>query len=158
MRRLAWVYWIAMVPVYWYCAFRLLEHMSPVSIDGGGPTATFWWGEHPPTPTLTEDRQDTRFPRQFACPYCVAAAIVTALGYLAACLRRSGWMALSLFLLAAAISDCGDVLRLWHGTRLLFDVYSFWVLLIEFMIPMSLLTWLLAAEGKAINLSREHPA
>ena len=132
--------------------------MSPVWIDGGGPTATFWWGEHSPTPTLAEYDQDGRFARQFMYPYWVAAAIATALGYMAARLRRPGWMAFVLFLLAAAIADCGDLLHVWHGPRFLSDFRSVIVLLVEFVIPMSAITWLLTAEGKAINLCREHPA
>lgn len=88
-------------------------------------------------------------------PYWIAAALATALGGCAACLRRPARAAFVLFLLAAAIADCGDMLHVWHGPRLLllYDFRSVIVLLIEFIIPVSLshLTWLLAA-GKRDKL------
>jgi hypothetical protein len=156
MRWLRWLYWLAVIPAYWYCAFRLLGHMSPVLVDGGGPTATFWWGEHSPTPTRAEYASDPRFETQFMRPYWIAAALVTALGYWAARLRRPGRTMLAMLLVVAAASDAGDAFRLWRSERFLFDPRSIIVLLFEFMIPMALLTWLLAVGGKAIDYGREH--
>jgi hypothetical protein len=63
---------------------------------------------------------------------------------------------MALLLVVAAASDAGDAFRLWHSPRFLFDIRTVIVLLFEFMIPMALLTWLLAAGGKAINCGREH--
>jgi len=151
-----WLYWLAVIPAYWYCAFRLLEHMSPAFIDGGGAVAGFYWGGHWPTANLPELNQNRCLPNRFMYPYWIAAALVTVLGWCAARLQRPARTMLALLLVVAAASDAGDAFRLWRSARFLLDTRSVIVLLFEFMIPMALLTWLLAAGGKAINYGREH--
>jgi hypothetical protein len=89
-------------------------------------------------------------------PYWIAAALVTVIGSCAARLQRPTRTMLALLLVVAAASDAGDAFRLWRSVRFLFDTRSVILLLFEFMIPMALLTWLLAAGGKAINCGREH--
>jgi hypothetical protein len=156
MRWLRWLYWLAMIPAYWYCAFRLLEHMSPAFIDGGGAVAGFYWGEHWPTADLPELNLSHRLPKRFMYPYWIAAALVTVRGWCAARLQRPARTMLAMLLVVAAASDAGDVFRLWRSARFLFDTRSVIVLLFEFMIPMALLTWLLAAGRKAVDYGREY--
>jgi hypothetical protein len=156
MRWLRRFYWLAVIPVYWYCAFRLLEHLSPAFIDGGGATAGFYWGEHWPTAGLPELYQTHRLPNRFMYPYWIAAALVTVLGWCATRVHRPACTMLALLLVVTAVSDAGDEFRLWRSVRFLFDTRSVIMLLFEFMIPMALLTCLMAAGGKAINCGREH--
>ena len=151
-----------MIPAYWYCAYRLLGHMSPASVDGGGAMATLYWGRNCyygldwPRANLSEIYQIGRLPNRFMYPYWIAAALVTVLGGCAACLRRPARTMLAMLMVVAAASDAGDAFHLWRSARFLFDTRSVIVLLFEFMIPMALLTYLLAAGGKAVDYGREH--
>jgi hypothetical protein len=147
---------LAVIPVYWYCAFRLLGHFCPASVDGGGAMATFYWGQHWPGANLSEIEQLGRLPNRFMYPYWIAAAPVTILGCVAARLKRPARTMLALLLVVAAASDAGDAFHFWRSPRFLYDIRTVIVLLFEFMIPMALLTWLLAAGRKAIDYGREH--
>jgi hypothetical protein len=80
MRLLRRSYWPVMSAVYWCIAFGLIWHASPISVDGGGPLATFYWSEDDPTPSLSQYANDWHVRFQFLYPYWVGAAIVTVLG------------------------------------------------------------------------------
>ncbi len=135
-------YWLLVSPIYWAATVGLLWHACPPSTDGSGPMATFYWGKHSPTPTLSEYHDNLSVQLKFIYPYLFAAVIVTLLGCGAASwiTRRfkltqsrhflaSVGISLSLFLLTAAISDTGGKLGLWFGPRIYYDLFSVLVLL-----------------------------
>jgi len=147
-------YWLVVITVYWLCALYLLFWMSPISVDGGGPSVTFYWGNHPPTPTMADyDRNIvTRLP--FLYPYWFAASIITFLGCgLTSWLVRlwqprhsslflvSSATTLVSLLLVAAISDIGSADHVWRGPMMYVAVSSFLVGL-KVVIPMSILAGL----------------
>jgi len=47
------LYWWLVVPFYWGIVVYFLRAASPVSIDGGGPEASFYWSRMP-MPSLGE--------------------------------------------------------------------------------------------------------
>jgi hypothetical protein len=117
--------WLLLVVTYWYFSLLVFQRACPISVDGGGPTTSFYWGEHSPMPTLAQYRDDESYWFRFMVPYWIAAAIVTLLGCAAVCSARhlrspvtgSIGLTLILLLLAAAISDGGGAVGLWHGPR-----------------------------------------
>jgi hypothetical protein len=40
------LFWLVAVIVYWRCARWFLFYAAPIYVDGGGPSATFYWGRH----------------------------------------------------------------------------------------------------------------
>ena len=153
------VYWLSVIIAYWLCGLWLLFRISPISVDGSGPTPTWYWESptvRPPAPTLFEYEQNRSVRLQFLYPYWGATSIVT----ICACLivpglvrwwrpRRSRLFlasaatTLGLLLLAAAISDIGNVLRLWRGPSVYAGVSYFWPFF-KFAGPMSLLAGIAA--------------
>ena len=118
--------WLLLVMTFWYCSLRVFEKACLISVDDGGPTTSFYWGEHSPMPTLGQYQDDESYWFRFMVPYWIAAAIVTLLGCAAAVysVRRlrspvagSIGVTVLLLLVAAAISDGGGAAGLWHGPR-----------------------------------------
>ena len=150
------MYWLAALGAYWFCALWLLFYVSPVSVDGSGPTATFYWGNRPPTPSL-EDYGRSPGPRvRFLFPYWVASSATTIVGCGVAMwqVRRqrpnrsrlfvvSSAATLFLLLLVAAMSDCGTAVHLWRGPMMYAGV-SHALPFLKVMVPMSLLAGALA--------------
>jgi hypothetical protein len=149
-------YWMTAISAYWLFALWLLVLVSPVSVDGSGPTVTFFSGIHPPTPTLQEYRQSIGTRLQFLYPYWIAASLITLLG----CgltpwlLRRwrpkpshvflvSSAFTLFSLLTAGAISDVGIALHIWRGPTM-YGGISYVMPFLKFMVPMSLFAGLLA--------------
>ena len=148
--------WLAVVAAYWCCALWLLFRASPISVDGGGPTPTFYWGNHPPTPTLQEYDRNIGIRLQFLCPYLCAACIITFAGCVLTpwlvrlwrprrsyiVLAASAATLLSL-LLVGAVSDVGIALHLWQSATMYGGLSYAWPFL-KVMVPMSLLAGVLA--------------
>ena len=71
---------LAVILLYGGVAFRLLRSASPVFVDGGGPSPSFYWGRIP-APTLVEYyAQRSHYDFKFLLPYLLAALIVTIIG------------------------------------------------------------------------------
>jgi len=149
----------AVIVVYWCCALLLLYRVSPISFDGDGPTATFYWGNHEPTPTCGEYDRNIGVRLQFEYPYWCAATIVTLAGCVVAPWlvrrwrpRRSRIIALAstatllLLLLVCAVADLSVALHMWWGPMTYASLANMWVSL-KVMIPMSLLAGVLAFVG-----------
>ncbi len=149
-------FWLVAMPAYWLCTFWLLISVFRITADGSGPTTSFYWGDHPPAPTLAEYYQNLDIRLRFLYPYWIAAAIITALacgvtGKLVRFLRpkssrlflASFATCLFLLLLASAISDAGAALRLWRAPMMYISISSiFWGL--KVFVPLSLLAGCLA--------------
>jgi hypothetical protein len=144
-------YWPSIVIAYWLCGLWLLFAVAPISVDGGGPTATFYWGKHPPTPAITEYEDNLSVRLWFLVPYYCAATLMTCIACgLARWLVRL-WQprrsyiflvatvtTLVSLLAAGGISDIGTSLHFWRGPRMYSGVSYMWPFL-EILIPMSLL-------------------
>ncbi|MGA8437918.1 MAG: hypothetical protein WB762_10930 [Candidatus Sulfotelmatobacter sp.] len=149
-------FWLIAIPVYWLCAFWLLASVFRITADGSGPTATFYWGDQPPTPTLPEYYENLGIRLRFLYPYWIAAAVITELAcgvtarvvFLLLPKSRRVFLAsfvtcLLLLLLAQAISDIGTTLHLWRASMMYISFFSiFWGL--KAFIPLSLLAGCLA--------------
>ena len=85
--------WFIALPLYWLLALGLLFDASPISWDGSGQDATFYWGRRPHSPTLAEWNANPELRLQFYVPYFVVACFVTLVGVgLATFLsRRRNW-------------------------------------------------------------------
>ena len=121
-------YWLVVIAAYWFCALWFLFRISPISVDGGGPSATFYWGNHPLSPTLAEYDGSTRLRLPFLYPCLCAASIITFFGCgLTTWLVRLGRprrshlflvasaATLCLLLLVGGISDIGIACHIWRG-------------------------------------------
>jgi hypothetical protein len=149
-------FWLIALPAYWLCAFWLLISVFRITADGGGPTSNFYWGDHPPTPTLAEYHQNLGIRLRFLYPYWIAAAIITTLAcgvtarvvhFLRPKSRRvflaSFVACLLLLFLAQTISDVGTALHLWRASMMYTSFFSiFWSL--KAFVPLSLLAGCLA--------------
>ena len=156
-RFMRWLYWPVVITSFWLCALWVLFKASPISVDGSGPSATLYWGSHPPTPTLAEyDRSfGARLP--FLCPYWIASSVITFLGcgtttwlirFLKPMRRRHLFLASSAttlvsLLMVGAISDLGNACHIWRGPTMYGALSYPWPLL-EILLPMSLLAGVLA--------------
>jgi hypothetical protein len=149
-------YWVALVTVYWFCALWLLFFVSPISVDGGGPTPTFYWGFHRPAPTLEEYHRSILTRLLFLYPYWVGASIITSLGCgLTTWIVRlwsprrpplfllSSAATLLSLLLVGAVSDLGNAVHLWRGPAM-YGGIEYTLPFLEEMVPMSLLAGVLA--------------
>lgn len=146
----------AVIVVYWCCALWLLFGASPISFDGAGPSATFYWGNHDPTPTLREYDNNIGIRLQFLFPYLCAASIITFAGCVVTpgllrlrrprrsyiVLAASAATLLSL-LMVGAVSDIGIALHLWRSATMYRGLSYAWPFL-KVMVPMSLLAGVLA--------------
>ncbi len=163
MRYLRRYYWLVVSPIYWYLAFSLLWYASPPLMDGSGPVATLYWGQQSPTATLSEYYQNQNVRLKFLYPYCVAGVIITLLGCGGARLilprlrlspsgrfLASVGVPLSLFFLAAAVSDVGTGLGAWVGPWIYSDLFSLAVL-VKVTLPMSLSTGLLTLAQRWVD-------
>jgi hypothetical protein len=151
-------YWPLAIAAYWLCALWLLLLVSPISFDGGGPVVTFYWGSHPPTPTLTEYNRTFGARLPFLYTYWVAASAITLVGcVLATWLVRPWGSRGSLFLASSsatllsllvlgALSDAGIALHLWRGPAM-YGGISYTLPFLKVLIPMSLL-------AGALNVAR----
>jgi hypothetical protein len=150
-------YWLIVVPLYFLLAFFLLTMVSPISVDGGGPSPTFYWGAHAPHPTLAEYRRDRSIRMRFLSPYFLAAFVLTGLGCgLSVPVHRFlkskisfPWIGsfltiLALILGASLVSDLGTILRLWNGPMLVSSFASV-ALTLKVAVPMSAVAALLGA-------------
>ena len=148
--------WVALVTVYWLCALWLLFFVCPISVDGGGPTPTFYWGFHPPAPTLEEYDRSILTRLFFLYPYWVAASIITSLGCgLTIWITRlwsprrphlfllSSAATLLSLLLVGAVSDLGIAVHLRRGPTM-YGGIEYTLPFLEVMVPMSLLAGVLA--------------
>ena len=144
---------------YWTCALWLLFVVSPVSVDGGGPDATFYWGSHPPTPSLAEYDATIGSRLPFLYPYWIAASAITfAVALTFYLMRRSGLLLRQVFLRSSAVtcvallalgalSDIGTSCRFWRGP-VFYGAVSEPLPLFKIVAPLSLLAGLLAtSEG-----------
>ena len=129
--RRRWLFWLIVVPLYCWCAIRLLFWQSPVLWDGSGPLSTFhWgrWGKMPPTPTAQEYHRSIAIRQELLYPYWVAASLITFAGCglttllvrLAKPRRSRPFLAPAattfvLLLVIAALSDVGIAFHLWAG-------------------------------------------
>jgi len=164
-----WVLWFVAVPLYWWCALRLLFWLSPVMWDGSGPSATFYWsyGEKPsPSPTAQEYDQNLGIRREFLYPYWVGASIITFVG---CCLTPwtirprgarssrpilvAATMTLFLLLMVGALSDLGTAFHIWTGPRIYNDTRALLFVLFKVMLPMSLLAGVLTLTARRLNSS-----
>lgn len=150
-------YWLLVVPMYFLFAFLLLTTVSPISVDGEGPSPTFYWGASAPHPTLSEYRRDRSIRMRFLLPYFLAAFVLTGLGCgLSMPVHRSlkskisfPWIGsfltiLSLILAATLASDLGTILTLWKGPILVSSFASL-ALTLKVAVPMSAVAVLLGA-------------
>jgi len=125
-------YWSVIATGYFFCSLWILFRTCPISIDGSGAVATFYWGSHLPTATLNEFLADAHIERRFLYPYWMAAALITFLGcglttWLVRFIRQqwhsrllllSAITNLLLLLLAGAVCDSGTAAGLWSGGRI----------------------------------------
>jgi hypothetical protein len=153
--------WLAVVAVYWCCAVWFLFRVAPILVDGGGPSPTFYWGSHYPTPTLQEYDRNIGIRLQFQYPYWCAASIITIAGCVVAPWLVRRWRprrshvvlaasgaTLLLLLAVAAVSDIGIVLHIWWGPTM----YGGYMLpLLKVVVPMSLFAGLLAFIRNGVN-------
>lgn len=150
-------YWLIVVPLYFLFAFLLLTMVSPISVDGGGPSPTFYWGARAPHPTLTEYRRDRSIRMRFLSPYFLAAFVLTGLGCgLSMPVYRSlksktsfpwigSFLTILAFILAASLaSDLGTILTLWKGPILVSSFASI-ASTLKVAVPMSAVAAFLAA-------------
>jgi hypothetical protein len=155
VRLLRRYYWVILAPAYWLFSVWLLGRVFRISVDGSGPSATFFWGDRVPTPTLAEYQQSLSVQLHFLGPYLVAAAIVTVVGcglsskVVTFLHPRNSRLFLTLLatcffclLGVAGLSDIGTVLRLWRGPMMYGTVSSF-VMILEVAVPLSVLAGLL---------------
>src|SRR5579872_1309427 len=146
--------WLLVIGAYWYCTLHILFRTFPIFWDGGGPSASFYWG-HAPTPTGQEYDQNIAIRRQFFRPYWIASSVITLLACILTpfLLRRwkpgrPRWFAVSstttltLILFVAGASDIGTTIRLWDGPMTYSSVTSFLAVL-RAAIPLSLLAGIL---------------
>ena len=154
---------LAIFGVYWLSALWLLMKVSPISIDGSGPVVTFYWGSHPPTPTLAEYDRSVGARLPFLYPYWLAASIITFMGCgLTGWLvrlwkpRRSRVFPLSFtttlvsLLLVGAISDVGISRHIWWGPTMYGGLPYLWQFL-KVLLPMSFLAAILAHVRNRLN-------
>jgi len=73
-------FWLVTSVLYWYGAYSLVGWLSPVLLDGSGPSATFYWGKAP-NPTLSAYLTDEALRFKFLLPYLIAATVLTVLAY-----------------------------------------------------------------------------
>ncbi len=158
-------YWAIMSLVYGVLAFLLLWFLIPISVDGGGPSATFYWGSHPPAVTFTQYYQQWGVRLQFLYPYIIASIIVIVIGCcITTVVVHRFWhrnhlfaasfvVSLILLLFAAAISDVGTTLHFWRGPVMYQHLYSV-ALILKVSVPLSLASGALVAirNGLAENL------
>jgi len=156
-------YWVILTPAYWLFSVWLLGRVFRISVDGSGPSATFFWGNRVPAPTLAEYQQSLGVKLHFLSPYLVAGAIVTVVGCglsskVATFLHPKDSrlfltsLAVCFFCLlgVAGLSDIGTVLRLWRGPMMYGTVSSF-AMILEVAVPLSVLAGLLI-------FARRHPS
>jgi hypothetical protein len=149
-------YWPIVINVYWLCTLWLLFKVSPISVDGSGPSVTFYWGNHPPTPTLAEYDRSVGARLPFLYPYWVAASVITFLGCgLTTWVVRLCWpkrshlflvssaTALVSLLLGGVISDVGIASHIWKGPTIYGGLSYLWPFL-KILVPVSLLAGVLA--------------
>lgn len=149
-------FWPVVIPAYWLCALWLLFKVSPISVDGSGPGATFYWGNNHPSPTLAEYDRSIGAHLPFLYPYWIAASIITFLGCgLTTWLVRlwrprrshlflvSSATTLASLLLVGAMSDVGIACHIWMGPTMFGDLYSL-VTFLKILVPVSLLSGILA--------------
>jgi hypothetical protein len=154
MRR--WMYWCLVVPFYAIIVYYLLRDVSPVMLDGSGPMPSFYWSRPDPVPDVKEySSRRSYYDFHYTVPYLVAAFLITSIGcgmgpLVARRVRGlsshpfvgSSIATLAILLLAALVSDTGDLLRLWGGPLMLahsFQTDSF-VALLKLLLPLSLLS------------------
>ena len=133
------MYWCFIVPLYWATVVTVLRSASPVFMDGSGPSPTFYWGKHPPTPGLLEYYNNrTHFDSVFSLPYYAAGLIITIVGCgigprIGKGLTERAWRrfaitlgaTLTMLLVVAAISDLGGRRGWWYGPRILGAYYGY---------------------------------
>jgi hypothetical protein len=156
---------MVVIPVYWLCAFWLLIAVFRITADGSGPSPSFYWGHHPPAPTLSEYHQNLDIRLRFLYPYWIAATIITvlacgAVGQVGRALRRSGsWLflgsfavCLALLLLAQGISDVGTSLHFWRASMMYMSLSSvLWGL--KVFVPLALLAGIIAVVRGSMSTS-----
>ncbi len=147
------------VLAYWAIVVYFLRRASPVFVDGGGPTPSFYWGDAP-LPDFGEYSEHLLY---YDCiywiPYLLAGLVITVVGYgftplVTRWVRlfRPGTFAgaavvtFVLLVLVALASDAGGRLGLWHGPLFLlhgrFDSYLV-LTLARVLLPACLLSGLL---------------
>src|SRR5262245_26232195 len=75
-----WFNRLTIIAGYWLCALWVIFKVSPISVDNLGPSATFYWGCYPPSPTLREYEASIASRLPFLYPYWGAATIITFCG------------------------------------------------------------------------------
>lgn len=158
------LYWPVVITAYWLCALWLLFLVSPVSVDGSGPGATFYWGTDPPAPTLAEYDRSLGARLPFLYPYWVAASIISIVGcgltpWLVRLWRPrrsrlflvSSATTLCSLLLVGAVSDVGTALHNWRGPAMFAGV-SYLLPFLKVLVPMSLLAGLLALARDRLSM------
>ena len=154
MRRL--MYWCFVVPLYAIIVYYLLRYVSPVMLDGSGPMPSFYWSRPVPAPDVKEYySRRSYYDFDYTVPYLVAASLITIIGCGIGPLvtRRVRWLSshpfmgssiatLAILLVAALVSDTGDLIKLWSGPLML--VHSFQtdslVALVKLLLPPVLLS------------------
>jgi len=155
-------FWIVVIAAYWFCARWFLFYAAPILVDGGGPDATFRWG-NPLSPTLAEWDGDVRTQILLLYPYWIATSIITFLGcvltpWLVRCWRpkrsrlflASAAVTFVSLLLVEAISDAGTALHVWRGPTMYSEIGTVLAFL-KVMVPMSLLAGVLALVRDRLN-------
>lgn len=145
-------YWLVAITSYWFCALWLLLRVFAISDDGYGPSASFYWRNHPPS----------TYPR-LLYSYWIAASIITLLGCgLTTWLTRiwkprrshlflvSSATTLFSLLLIGAISDVGIAHNIWRGPSMYAGFSYLWPFL-EVLVPISLLAGFLALARNRLN-------
>jgi hypothetical protein len=69
------LYWALITPLFVVAVYSILRMTIPVTWDGGGPMPDFYWGEHPPAPTISEYyyKNQSWYESKFRRPYWIAA-------------------------------------------------------------------------------------
>jgi hypothetical protein len=156
--------WLAVVALYWLCAFWLLFWISPIDFDGSGPTATFFESGRHLTPTLAESSNNRSIRLQFLYPYWIAASIITLVGCGLGLQLASKWklrpllsflaaalMTLISLLIGGAVSDACIDHRIYSGPGMYLDFSHAWPFL-KVVMPMSVLAGFLAlARSRALH-------
>lgn len=162
------LYWLWLSPLYWYVAYQLLYHVSPISFDGSGPTASLYWSNDIPAPTLREYDTNRALRLQFLIPYFVAATVLTLqscgmaaflLGERQPKVRRvplaSAGISFLMMMASAASSDAGSRMGFWHAPLMFVDVLSVLTVL-EVIMPLSCLAAIFALVPPGI-FDRRYP-
>ncbi len=148
--------WWAGIAVYWLIALWLLCRVCPIYVEPAGPSSSFYWGTHPPSPTMSEFNRSITVRLSFLYPYLCAASIIAVAGGIVTPWLARRWKArrlyaamvssalnLGLLLLVCVASDIGTALHVWRGPTLLqWESVGF---LLKLLVPVSLLAGVLAA-------------